>query len=69
MIFCNKCGLQFDPAKQAAFCRGRGDPLKHHPVKQVENYRPPADFEPACPKQKRRAEFQSDFRLLWDGDK
>jgi hypothetical protein len=61
MLRCAKCGGQFDPRVQSAWC---GKKLHHFPVKQISEWLPP----PAVPadKPRRRADFQSDFMLLWD---
>jgi hypothetical protein len=42
MITCAKCGWQFDPARQFAACKGRGDPFRHQkcmPVPELDRLR------------------------------
>jgi hypothetical protein len=66
MIRCARCGDLFDPTKQAAWCRGRGHVIRHHPTVRVNMPKfKTADPEPPKPK---REPFQSDFRLIWNDD-
>jgi hypothetical protein len=59
-VRCRKCGQQFDPRVQSAACH-KG--VRHYPIERVCEWQPP----PAAPAPKpRRADFQSDFMLLWD---
>ena len=58
---CSKCGNEFDPRVQAAFC---GKRVRHYPVTRVSEWEPPKQLAPTPPK--RRTPFQSDFMLLWD---
>jgi hypothetical protein len=61
MVRCPKCGQQFDPRVQSAACHKE---VRHYPIKRISEWQPP----PAAPadKPRRRAQFQSDFQLLWD---
>ena len=60
-VYCPKCGGQFDPRVQSRACH-KG--VRHFPIKRVSEWQPPR----AAPadKPRRRADFQSDFMLLWD---
>jgi hypothetical protein len=62
MVKCRKCGQQFDPRVQSAACHAG---VRHFPIKQTSGWQPPA--QPSnSDKPRRRADFQSDFMLLWD---
>jgi hypothetical protein len=61
MVRCPKCGTQFDPRMQSAACHKS---VRHYPIARVSEWKPPAQPSPGKPR--RRADFQSDFMLLWD---
>jgi hypothetical protein len=58
---CPKCGGQFDPRVQSRACH-KG--VRHFPIKRVSEWQPPRAAPADKPRQ--RADFQSDFMLLWD---
>jgi len=61
VVKCPKCGGEFDPRVQSRACHAR---VRHYPIKRVSEWQRP----PAAPadKPRRRADFQSDFCLIWD---
>jgi hypothetical protein len=59
-VKCRKCGIEFDPRVQSAACHKA---VRHYPIKRVSEWVPPPQGQD---KPRRRADFQSDFMLLWD---
>jgi hypothetical protein len=66
MIKCEKCGCLFDPTRQASYCKGRGDAVRHYPTVPVDM--PEFKVTKVGPPKTRREPFQSDFRLIWNDD-
>jgi hypothetical protein len=61
MVRCPRCGRQYDPRVQSAACHKN---VRHYPIRRISEWQP-APIAPAD-KPRRRADFQSDFMLLWD---
>lgn len=76
MIFiCHRCGYQIDTIYLSAECHPA---MGHYPVTKIEHQGDESTVYGLSEKQERNLkrrqskehrQFQSDFRLLWDGDK